>query len=393
MIRFLNFNKELTKHMATPLNDITKLLKSIGEKVADLISQQKRVEQQLATVTLEVDLPGLKNSPTMDKIKPSSIKLASRKELRKNYGILRDLFDTLTTLDATEAKLQTNLTKAKDINPAKVQVELTRLKNQVKAGINSALNFLEGLTEKTHPVALTKLVGVVQSALSKNLSYESISLRSFVFEADEALCYTDYIRIAGLIDESGKYRSELYVVVTCKTGTDAEFYLSVLSTFEPPSEDLLTKRVKTAKEVLLGLALLLNLEKIDNAINMLPISVVMAPSSITKDLFSYEAYIAKIIADEDQVQFVLKPTVREKSLVDQISGKIFKEFNALLRKTNARLRMSVSKSKTQFTLKFFFMSSNDSPLVGQEDLSFLADRFNLSDAAIEKIVKVINVGS
>lgn len=392
MIRFLTYNSELTRHMASPLNDISKLLKSIGEKVADLLSQQRQVEQQLASVSLEVNIPGLKNSPKLDKIVPTSIDLSSRKELRKNYAVLRDLFDTLTTLDATEAKLQTNLTKAKDVNPEKVQVEITRLKNQVKAGIKSALNFLENLTKKTHPEALTRLVTVVQSALSKNLSYDGIGLRSFVFEAEEDLCFSDYIRISGLTDESEKYRPELYVVVTYRTGKKPAYFLSVLGSFEPPSEDLLNKEVKSAKEVLLGLAMLLNLEKIDNAINMLPISLVMKPDSITKDKFSYESYISKIVADEDQVQFVLKTSVTEKTLVDQISAKLFKEFKALLRKTNARLRMSIAKSGKQYTLKFFFMTSNDSPLVGVEDLSFLADRFNLPESAIEKIVKVINVG-
>ena len=393
-IHLVSLQSAVYKQLASPAEDLLKTLRSISDRVTELLSRQKNVERQLASVTLEIDVgQSPKGSPRLDKLKPESVKISSLKELRSNYSVLSELYSTLTVLESTQAKIQTGLAKSADINPAKALAEVERLKNQVKVGIKSALNFLASLSDQHHPKALSKFAEIVQNALSQNLSYEEIGMRSFVFEAEGALCFSDYIRLGGLTDEDGDYKPEVFVVLTYKTGEKPQVFVCVLTSFQMPGEDLLAKKVSSVRETLSALSLLLGLEKISNTMSTLPVSTVVAPKSIDKSLFSYENYISKIEADEDQISFTLKQTVKERNLVDTISSKIFREFSTLLRKSNARLRMSISKAQRAFVIKFFFVTSNDAPLVSPEDVQFLADRFNLSDSALNKIVQVINVGT
>lgn len=393
-IRTLTLQQAVYKQLAAPVEDFLKTLRTIADQVNELLGRQRTVERQLASVTLEVDL-GVDNkgSPRMDKLKPESIKVSSLKELRSNYSVLRDLFDTLTVLESMEAKLQTGLSKSADINPAKAMAELTRLKTQVKTGIKSALAFLSQLSGQHHPKALEKFASMVMNALSANIQYEEIGMRSFVFEAEGALCFSDYIRLGGVTDEDGEYKPEVYVVLTYKTGQKPEVFVAALTSFQPPSEDLLAKRVASIKDTLSALSMLLALEKVSNTMATIPVSMVLKPESISKGLFSYEKYISKITADENQVTFTLKTTVKDRSMVDQVSAQVFKEFSKIIRKTNARLRMSVSKAAKAFLIQFFFVTTSDGPLVDLEDMRFLADRFNLDETSLAKIVQVINVGT
>jgi hypothetical protein len=391
-IRKISLQAAVYSQLAAPAEDLMKTLRGIADKVAELLSLQNTVERQLASMVLEVDIGGNKNSPKLDKLKPETVRIPELKKLRTNYAVLRDLFDTLTVLESTEAKIQTGLSKSSDINPAKAIAEVTRLKNQVKAGIKSALAFMNKLNDDHHPKALAKFATIVQNALSANLQYETIGMRGFVFEADETLCFSDYIRLGGVTDDEGEYHPEVYVVLTYKTGAQPEVYTAVLTSFEPPSDNLLAKKVKSVQDTLTALSLLFDLEKVSNSMGNLPVSTVLKPESVNKSLFSYEQYISKIVADEDKITFGLKATVSERSLLDQISTNIFREFKSVVRKSNARLRMSIAKTGKTYSLHFYFVTSNDGPLVDVEDVQFLADRFNLDQASLNKIVQVMNVG-
>jgi hypothetical protein len=78
--------------------------------------------------------------------------------------------------------------------------------------------------------------------------------------------------------------------------------------------------------------------------------------------------------------------------MDEITSQLFKELNSVRRKSNAKLRMAARKSKNGATVSFRFVSASNAPPVDSNDLGFLKDRFNMSDATLLKVVRMINTG-
>ena len=383
------------RQVSSPIEDIWKRIREVSDRVTEILSLKDRVERQLtaAGLSLEVDLRNLKNSPKLDKLAPESIRIPGMAALKKNYRVLKELFDSLTEIESMEARIRVSMGPDSGINSEKALSEISRLKDQVKTGIHTSLDFLSDLSNKHHPKSLEEFASIVQNILSADLQYEKISLRSFIFTAeDESLCFSDYLRITGVTGEDGKYTPQLFVVLTYKTGQKPEVYLAVTTAFMPPSDDLLAKRVSSIQETMRAIAFLLDLEKISNEIGTLPVSLVMNPNALNKSLFSYQQHVSKILVEKDSVSFLLKPSIKEKKDVDNISTKIFNELQVVIKKSKARMRMQIFKIRSTFRITFRFVTATGLPLVDSSDLQFLADRFNLDSESIGKIVRVMNVG-
>jgi hypothetical protein len=181
-----------------------------------------------------------------------------------------------------------------------------------------------------------------------------------------------------------------------RTGTTAPgFYLTTMNEFVPPSDQLLMKKVSTVKEAIHAMSVLLRLDNFTSSLGSLPIALLLKERTIGIDrqLFMYQQYIKSIEINEDQVLFVLKPEITEKNQADKIIGQIWKDFQALVRKTNCKMRMAIKKGPKSFLLTFFFVTATDAPLADKEDLDFLKDRFNLSDTTLNNIIRTINQGT
>jgi hypothetical protein len=374
--------------------DFLKRIRKLSEQVQEIMSLQGLIERQLATASMvfQIDAPDIKNSPKLDKLKTDIVSVGTP-ALKKNYGILKDLSDTLLLISSLESKLNSGgLAKSKDVNPQKAAAELEKLREQVRRGMAKTLAFIEGLAAKSRPKPLEKFTQLVQNAVSAHLAYETVSLKSYVFEADASLCYSDYLRLQGVTDDKGVYHPDLYFVLTYKTGLRPQVFVAVLSKFEIPSDNVLTREVKGLEQTLAAISILLDLENVDNAIGSLPIAMITDPTALKKEFFSYENFISTIVVGESSLTFNLKASVSDRAVVDKVSSRIFKELQTIVRRTNARLRMQLKKVGKTFALTFHFVTANDAPLVSKDDVSFLQKRFNLDDRSLDKIVQIMNVG-
>jgi hypothetical protein len=394
-IKRLTLEQNVQRHVgsAESPDDFLKRIRNLGEQVDDILSMQSLTQRQLlASMVLEVNLPDIKNSPKLDKLQPESLGVQSLPKLRKNYAVLQDLYDTLLVVESLEAKIKTGVRRSGDINTDKAFAQTEILKKKIKQGIDNALSFLEGLAKQRHPKALAKFATIVQEALSKSLNYQDIKMRSYVFEEDGVICYSDYIRLQTVIDERENSHPQVFIALTYKTGPKPSVYVAVMKQFEVPGKNTLLRPVKTIQETMHAISMLLDMDGIENSMGSLPVALLTKPGSITKDLFSFESYISTVAVDEHSVVFNLKATVTDRALIDKISAKVFKELQSIVRKSNARLRMTTKKVGRTYALSFYFVTANDTPLVDRSDVKFLQDRFNIDDGTLDKIVNVMNVG-
>lgn len=374
------------------LDDALRAIEKIGKEVDELLGLQKQYIRQTAAMVLTVNLPSVKNSPKIPEDKAGNIKLVGMEKLRKNYAVVRDLWETKESLDLMETKIRQAFT-GKDVNTEKAVAELAKLKRKVEIGLNEAFSFLKNLADTNLPAKLASFNQATFSILEKSIAYETSTAYSYVYEVEGDLCFSTYVQLAKVIDDDGTYYPELYVVTSYRTGSEISLYIGVLTTFVPPSSRLMMKKVASVKETVRALNILLSLDNFATSIGSLPVAMLLKSPTIDKGLFLYQQFILSIRIEEDQVVFTLKPEVTDKAMADKIINQIYVDFKGVVRKTNAKVSMAIKKAKKCFVLSFYFRTQNDSLMATEDDLSFLKDRFQLSDTTLKDVVKVINSGS
>lgn len=375
------------------LDDALRALEKINKEVDDLLGLQKVYIKQTAALVLQVNIPTTKNSPKIPEEKSNNINFVSIEKLRKNYTVVKDLWDTRESLEAMEVKIRQSFASKDGVNVNPAIAEIAKLKKRVELGLSEAFTFLKGLADKNLPEKFATFNRAVFSILERSIAYETATSYSYVFEVDGDICFSTYIQLARVTDDDGTYYPELYVVTTYRTGVNASNFIAILPKFVPPSSRLLMKKVSTIKETVRALNMLLALDNFSSSIGSLPVSLLLKSPTVDKSLFLYQEHILSIRVDEEQIVFTLKPTVTEKSLADKIISQIFIDFQGIVRKTNAKVRMAVKKAKKCFVLTFSFVTQNESPMITEDDLSFLKVRFNIEDHTLKEVVKTINSGS
>jgi len=372
------------------LDDVMRVLKRLGNEISDILQLHRLTQDQMvkAAITLTIGpVPGGANSP---RIKEGDEAVAlnekSIKALRSKYTVLQELFHKKTELEAMEAKLRVNFSNQL---PEKALREIEKLQKTVLAGISEAFQFLSQLADDHMPRKLALLHKGVSAALAKSILYKKGTSYNYVFEVDGDICFAYYIQLRGLEDENGKLFPEIFFTMTQRLGAEPQTYVGIQHHFTPPSEDLLMKRVKSIKEALRAYAAMLELDRFENTLGSLPLDLVLNPKSINKNVFKYGSLVSSLDVDENSITFNLKSTALPK--VDEIASQLFKELNAIQRRTNARLRMSVERSKSP-RVYFKFVPQKDAPPVLPEDLEFLQLRFGVSQEALGRIAKIINIG-
>lgn len=376
------------------IEDVNRSIKKVADKVAELRDLQKRVEKQLASVSASIMLEinvGDKKSPVI-KTDPDVVKVVGMDKMRKNYALVQELYETRNSLEMMEAKLATSF-QGKNVSTDRAAGELSKLKRQVDQSLSEAFAFLANLARKHMPEKLASFTKAVSAALERSVVYQSAKLYSYVYELNGDLIFSNYIQLTDLEDDAHRVFPEMFVCCSYRTGNEPAMFLAIQHKFAPPSEDLLVKRVTTPKELLRALNLLLELDNFENSIGSLPPSVVFKPSTIQRDMFSYAGYIRDVEVDDHEISFHLRPSATKEGRVNDIVAQLYKEMNAIQRRTQAKLRVTKRKSDKGEIIKFYFVSQQSSPPVSAEDLSFMKDRFNVNETTLEKVVKVINQGS
>lgn len=376
------------------IDDVNRAVKKVSERISELLDLQKKTEKQLATVsasfTFEIDV-GDKKSPSIH-LQPETFKVTNLKKMRENYAVVQELYETRNALDAMEAKIATSF-KGKG-SPEKALAELAKLKRQVDEGLGAAFSFLATLAQKHMPEKVANFTKTVAAILERSVVYESASLYSYIFEVEGDIAFSNYIRLVGLEDDKQKHFPEMFICCTYRSGKEPSMWIAIQHAFAPPSDDLLVKKVETPKDAVRALNLLLELDSFENSLGSLPMNVVLKPSSIKHDMFSYAGFIKEVEVDEHEIRFKLRPRARQDGMTDKIVAQLYKEMNSIQKRTNAKLRVSVRKDdKAGDTVQFYFVAQRNAPPVSAEDLSFLKDRFNVNQDTVNKVVKVINQGS
>lgn len=377
------------------VEDAVRAIDKINENVSDLLNLQKQYQKQVATanLVLEVNLPSVKTSPSVDTHGLDKIKVSSMEKLRKNYAVVQDLWGTRTSLDAMESKIRTSFA-GKSIDSSKAIAELAKLKKRVDVGLQEAFTFLRDLASKHVPQSFEQFTTAVCKILEKSIAYQKATLYTYLYEVDGDPVFSTYIQLQSVTDEDETYFPNLFVVTSLRTGTTAPgLYLSTMQEFVPPNDQLLIKKVKTVKEAIGAMNLLLSLDNFSSSLGSLPITLLLKERSIQRELFLYQQYIKSIEVKEEQIVFILKPEVTEKNQADAIIGQIFKDFQSLVRKTNCKLRMAIKKGPKSFYLTFFFVPATGSSEADASDVEFLKERFNLSDSTMTNIIRTINLGT
>ena len=379
------------------VEDAVRAVEKINDEVSDLLNLQKQYQKQVATVTaaglmLEVNIPSVKTSPAIDTKGIDKIKVASMEKLRKNYAIVQDLWHTRTSLDAMESKIRTSFS-GKAVDPTKAISEVAKLKKRVDQGLQEAFAFLRDLAAKHVPAKFEQFNEAICKILEKSIAYSKASLYTYLYEVNGDPTFSTYIQLQSVTDEDNNYFPSIFIVTSFCTGKNPGMYLATMQEFVPPSDELLMKQVTTIKEAINAINTLLSLDHFTSSIGSLPIALLLKDRSIKRELFVYQQYIKSIEISEDQIVFVVKPEITDKNQADAVIGQIWKDFQSLVRKTNAKLRMAIKKGPKSFILTFFFVTASDAPQADESDLAFLKERFNLADATMNNIIRTINTGT
>lgn len=374
------------------LDDVTRLLKKMGRRVSEMLELLQLNKQQMveAGMRLQITPDGVTtggSGVSIDTEPAETIRVKNMDALRSKYRVLTELFQSKTELDAMEAKLKVNFAKQ---NPERALAEINRMRKTVLAGISDGFAFLQTTAKQHMPRKLDLLSKGMVSALEKSLMYTSGTMYSYVFVDDAGdLCFTKYLHLKELEDESGRMFPELFITMSYRTGADAATFVGVQHNFTPPSDDLLMRRVKSIKDALTAVSTMLELDSFDNTIGSLPLDVLLSPKAIQKNLFSYAAQVQSLDVDEHSIVFNLKSTAAEK--VAEIASQLYKELNGIQRRTNARLRMAVQRDKKP-TIHFKFVPMKNAAPITPDDLEFMKLRFGVSNEELKKISRIINIG-
>lgn len=369
-------------------------LEPIAEIINDGLQLLALNQKQLATlisagvifrVVDEAVGPASKNSPTpraADKVKIQGIK-----ELRKNYLVTQNLFAAIQALDTVEANLRASM--ADMPKAAKALQEVNNLRNKANQGLNEAFSFLASLAQKNLPRVFGSFIEKMNSVLETSVTYDEANSYLYVYEVEGDITFSNYIQLKGLLDEEGRKHDSILVVLSYRTGDTPTFYVNTMKNFEPPSVDVLVKPVKSIKEAIHSLNLLLDLDGFANNIGALPLKM-MLKQDVNRNLFSnYGAYVADVEVDETTLTFRFKPSVSADTL-RKVLPQLYLDVKGAFRNTRAKLRVDTRKDGKHWTASFFFKKADGGPAIDESELDFLKHRFGLDDAAISQVMRLIN---
>jgi len=372
------------------LEEVMRSLRGMEQRVEEVLQLHRTTQNQMVSAGLMLEIRhdgvSVKDSPSVGNSVSDSHNIKNIKALRSKYAAVKELFQLKTELEAMESSLKVNF---RTEDPGKAIKEITRLKSSVLKGLNEAFTFLRDVAAAHMPRKLELLAKGICSAVEKSIWYKTGSLYQYVFEVNGELCFSYYLHLSSVEDEGGRVFPELFLTMTQRLGANPGFFVGLQHHFSPPSEDILMQKVSDIKSSLRAFSTLLELDSFDNTLGSLPLDVLLNPKSIVKDMFSYAASIKSVEVDEHSITFNLRSAVEEE--VSTIASQLFKELNAVQRRTNAKLRMSVERGK-QPKVFFKFVTTSGSPPVHPGDLEFLQLRFGVGKESLSKIARIINSG-
>lgn len=375
------------------VEEVMRDLKRIAEDLQATDQLLRVTRRQTAAMLFRVDEADIKQSPEL--LKPGNIKVSTQdmKALRQNYEVTHRLYDTLQSLDTMAAKLK-GVFAPDSKESQRAQSEVERVRKSVLKQLDEAFTMIQSLAQSKAPKEFTELCTSVNRIIEKSLAYDDSTSYIYLYEVDGILCFSHYAHLKNCTDESGEMFPNLYIVTSMKVSQPPQFFINTMKDFEPPSKAQLVKKVDDLKSIVRSLSILLDLDGFENAMGRLPLPLLVKPSDVRPQLFSYEQYIGAVVVDEDtgNLEFRLKATVTDKALVNKIATQLHVDTRGLIRKTQGkpRLRMTIKKVLRSYTITLYLQKMDDAPAAVPEDLEFLQTRFHLTEGQIEQVLRVVN---
>lgn len=389
--------------------DYVRLIRNIGDEVDDLASLFQAHKRALAgggttTLILEGESPEdqPKNSPRSPSAKRLELIVPNLKKLEKNYEVVAQLHVKLEELRMIEADLQVRFSTDEELAPSAARAikELKVIENKLMTTLSGAYKFLQQIAQSTLPTSCAIFVDQLASAVSKSLDYRSATPYVYVFPYNSTLVFSHYLHLQRLTDESGKEFPELFVVssfeltgVTEKgAGLRPKIYLTTLNKFQAPGTFPLGKEVADIKTAVKILSALLDLDNFENSFNRIPINQMIDPKFVIKEIFSIGNMVRELETDEDSLTFWFKKEVDSYSKATNLAKQLSVELQVLTRTGNVKTPMEIKQEPRKgFRVRFHFVRASDVPITF-DDLRFLQNRWNVSQANIERILTILNKG-
>ncbi len=313
---------------ARSVNDITAILQEISKEIklnSSLVGDLTKVlastsgrnieEQDEIKINKVLPTPSrrinTKSTPTLSSlgVKLEKFVVPPLDKIKSSVGIVQNLYDNASELDAVEALLAQSFEGSK--NQAAALASVKALKNEVNATINKALTSLSKIADKHVPsemkTLITRIIGFVLDTVDPK-TYSEITELVYVSTGKDQLWFSLYLCLNDLKDEKGFTYSEFYIVLTgvVKDST-ITYFLNTLPDFKVPGKYELGKDVQNEKAALQRIKFLLGANDILS-------DAERRPMPATKDQLDAKGiakipYVSSADVKDDTIIVHLKPNI------------------------------------------------------------------------------------
>lgn len=370
-------------------SEIERFLDTLEDKLTAL-DKELRDSQRVTATDFQIHQNEMMDSPAPTDAKSLGIKVKDMDAMRRNYAVVQELMDVLQALDTTEARLRSAFPEEGSAKGPLADV--ARLRKSTVQRLNEAYAFLQSLGKGHAPKAFTEFAEKTNRIVEKSIVYLDSKSYIYLHEVAGAPTFSHYLQLIDCIDEDGTAFPNIFVVTSMQINKPPQFFLTVLQQFEPPSSALLTKEVKSMKDVVRYLHHLLVMDSFSNSLGAFPVPLLLKPSALRVEMFSAAQHINKVEVDDEtgNLLFHLKPTVKSDDLIQKIWVQLQQDVKGLITATRSKLRIAKKDWGDHIVLTFFMLKPDNGPQATADDLDFFKDRFGLDDNKVKRILQIVN---
>jgi hypothetical protein len=395
--------KRFLEDMFKDLDATESLIKEQQRLLSNLLRPKEKLRAMLtAAVSFDVTPSPSKSSQLQTlkkKIDPAltQVVVPNIKKLQDQYSLMEDLYEKHTTLESAATQIEMQFPDRRGPAYEQTMAALADLRKKVETQLRDVFEFLSSVANKHVPQEFLEYVEAIAAKISDHVYFEES--KSFIYvsvkdgelegaklKPKQDLVFTQYILLTDSVSDEGKIAPNLYVVVQWVVGGTVTVFLE--HEFMPPNRLSGGTEVSTVQDAVASIAQLLDLEGFASYLGTLPMALQLklAPEQLKPSLFSGRNYIDTILVSPEKLSFMFKHHAISEAIRKKVAYEIFPEVKALLKTKNSKLRMTMSKK----SIDFYAPNLAQEGTLSTQDLTFLQERYGLSDQALRKISQIMN---
>jgi hypothetical protein len=401
------FANDLAEKPFRSLQEVNEYLKKVMDNLSDMEGLLRQYQLQFSraekasTPSVEFlingDQPPKKKGSTttinVDKI--DKIVIPKIDALRKNFKIADQLSEQVEQLDALYNNVSVTFRGVR--GSGDMLDKIKAMKSSAKAKMDQAMKFLSQVGEKHTPNPFKEIVQTTIDYVSPSLEFKDHKIFMSAYEtANDDLAFALYLQLRDLTDEDGHQYPLFFVVFTCvlhasetRGKVEPRYYVTVMHQFATPGRFPVGKEFSTPAEATSRLGVLLDLENISTAMGTLPHN--LDPDKVKRDRFAAGAQVSKIHVEPNAFVFELLKGLSATQIKDIATSLLTDLKGMLTHIKKASIKVKPGKAEDgRTTLRYTLTNVAGESQINAEDLDFLKDRFQLDDAKLRQVVKVIN---